>query len=484
MARHAGRFAREANARRLPRRLEPFGLAAGQAMQKQHRGIRLGFWSSVAFALVLAVAAIATIHAVVSTLGQVAFEDATQLVDIQRLRSSLELRSMKTRRYLASGATGDVPEIRKLNVEIARDLKRIRAVMPEPQESAILERIEDANAGVERAIARTVVQRQAGQPLEELIQAYETGIQPHRHELESALVDLAELQEVQLRMAAIAARETIGFDLVLLIGLTITALMVCTFFGYQLMRALRALRVEHEESARHAARVEHVNRELDAFAGRVSHDLRNLLAPVRLAASMVRRSSSRPESLERLTGKIEVGIDRSVAMVDGLLAFSRSGRPDPGAAASVQTAVEEAVEQLAPLVGRVDAEIDLAIEDAEVACARELLNVVLLNLLGNALKYLESCPTRRVGIVTRRCGSSCLIVVDDTGPGIPGSLHEHVFQPFYRVPGTRAAGTGIGLATVKRIVDAHGGAIRIESDGRTGTAFHVSLPLASPAHGA
>jgi two-component system sensor histidine kinase QseC len=66
--------------------------------------------------------------------------------------------------------------------------------------------------------------------------------------------------------------------------------------------------------------------------------------------------------------------------------------------------------------------------------------------------------------------------VADSGPGIPRALRERIFEPFFRAPGTSAPGTGIGLATVQRIVTAHGGTIVLESVEGEGTRVRVQLP--------
>jgi signal transduction histidine kinase len=69
-------------------------------------------------------------------------------------------------------------------------------------------------------------------------------------------------------------------------------------------------------------------------------------------------------------------------------------------------------------------------------------------------------------------------LVRDTGPGIPAASLSRIFDPFYRVPGATAEGTGIGLATVHRIVAAHGGKVTVDSTLGAGATFSVRLPLA------
>ena len=110
-------------------------------------------------------------------------------------------------------------------------------------------------------------------------------------------------------------------------------------------------------------------------------------------------------------------------------------------------------------------------------CAPGLLHIVAVNLIGNALKFLDGQPERRVMVRATPANGTCELIVADTGPGIPADSLPRIFEPFYRVPGTHTAGTGIGLATVHRIVEARGGTVTVESGMRHGSVFRVRLPL-------
>jgi signal transduction histidine kinase len=83
--------------------------------------------------------------------------------------------------------------------------------------------------------------------------------------------------------------------------------------------------------------------------------------------------------------------------------------------------------------------------------------------------------------VGRRLTNDYVFEVADTGPGIPRESLGRIFEPFYRVPGAQAPGTGIGLATVSRIIEAHSGGIEVRSTPGQGTTFTVRLPAAAPA---
>ena len=102
---------------------------------------------------------------------------------------------------------------------------------------------------------------------------------------------------------------------------------------------------------------------------------------------------------------------------------------------------------------------------------------MLTNLLSNALKFLEGRPARVVRVRVRTDGDRCVIEIADTGPGIPPAMRERIFEPFFRAPGATPVGQGIGLATVRRIVDAHGGVVALTSEVGVGTTFRVALPL-------
>jgi signal transduction histidine kinase len=246
--------------------------------------------------------------------------------------------------------------------------------------------------------------------------------------------------------------------------------------------ALRMLARHRQQLAEHVARIERSNRDLDAFAARIAHDLRNALSPVSLIAGTLREARENPDLVARMAEQLGGSVRRSRGLIDGLLAFSRPGQlPDDGATAGVRAMVRDVLEELAPLATRVDAAVQVEAADVAVRCPPGLLHLVGANVIGNAIKYLDGRSQRAVRISARALrGGWCEIAVEDSGPGIPAASREHVFEPFYRVPGTTVAGTGIGLATVRRIVERYGGEIDVESELDRGSTFTVRLPAAAP----
>jgi signal transduction histidine kinase len=110
---------------------------------------------------------------------------------------------------------------------------------------------------------------------------------------------------------------------------------------------------------------------------------------------------------------------------------------------------------------------------------------VLLSLLGNLLrngiKYLGRAEVREVSLRVRARRGRVIFEVEDTGPGIPAQLGHRIFEPYVRGPNTSAPGIGLGLATVKRLVDSHGGSLGIRTAARGGAIFWFELDEAGPA---
>ena len=106
--------------------------------------------------------------------------------------------------------------------------------------------------------------------------------------------------------------------------------------------------------------------------------------------------------------------------------------------------------------------------------------MIVSNLLLNAIKYTAQSQHRRVEVRALDHGTSARVEIDDTGPGIPAHLQALIFEPYVRAPGAREPGIGLGLATVKRLVEAHGGSVGVESAVGKGSRFWFELPKAQP----
>ena len=199
-----------------------------------------------------------------------------------------------------------------------------------------------------------------------------------------------------------------------------------------------------------------------------------------LAVGVAQRHTVEPRvqtALERATRTLQ----RVATLVDGLLVFAKSGaRPAEGAEADVRAIVEDVVEATrgaAEEKGVVVEAEDLA--PITVACSPGVLTSMVTNLVDNAVKYMGDASVKRVSVRARRAGTMTRIEVLDTGPGVPAEMRVTIFDPYVRAPGADAPGLGLGLATVRRLAEAHGGAAGVTDNEPAGSVFWLDLPDAS-----
>jgi signal transduction histidine kinase len=234
-------------------------------------------------------------------------------------------------------------------------------------------------------------------------------------------------------------------------------------------RALRAHRIA-------LARVQRSNEELDQFAYVASHDLK---APLRGIANLATwleedlASALTPQGREHLA-LLRGRVQRMEALIDGILQYSRAGRLGTDAVrVDVGALLREIVELLAPppnvaiVIGR---------EFPVLETERVPLQQVFLNLIGNATKY-----TRRADAIIRVDGvvndGTWTFSVADNGPGIAPEYHERIFGIFQTLEARdKVEGTGIGLSVVKKIVEARGGRVTLESAPGSGATFRFTWP--------
>jgi two-component system sensor kinase FixL len=231
----------------------------------------------------------------------------------------------------------------------------------------------------------------------------------------------------------------------------------------------------HDLSAR--VRVEEQLREqaalakLGEMAAVIAHEVKNPLAGIRGAMQVMGRRMAAGSMEQELTGEIVTRIDSLDAMMKDMLLFARPPQPKrvpidvaPLVAVTANLLREDAA--MRDVDVRVDGSAPLVSGDAE------MLKMVFQNLLVNAVHAMNGRGTIRVEIAS--VDGACRIIVADTGPGIPPDVRAKIFTPFFT---TKSRGTGLGLPTAKRFVEAHDGQISIDCPPQGGTAVHVVLPL-------
>ena len=256
---------------------------------------------------------------------------------------------------------------------------------------------------------------------------------------------------------------------------------------------IRAFPVEHG-GERHGAvaiaddvtelrRIERVRRD---FVSNISHELRTPLGALAVLAEAASMEED-PETLRRLSGRMEYEAHRLTAMVDDVLALSRveGESPQEPEVLKIDRVVAEAVERAAPSAAQRQLQIDVVPIDATLRARGDRLQLVsaVHNLIENALKYSDKGEP--VTVSARRTDDPAHvrelveILVVDRGIGIPARDRERIFERFYRVDRARArdtGGTGLGLAIVRHVAVNHNGEVIVDSIEGEGSTFVLRLP--------
>lgn len=134
---------------------------------------------------------------------------------------------------------------------------------------------------------------------------------------------------------------------------------------------------------------------------------------------------------------------------------------------------------MAPMAERAGLRLEVDAETAGVQPITDetILTRVLRNLLANGVNFTRAGVVR---LSARTEGDHMVFTVSDTGVGIPEADHERVFEEFYQVPGTRGGGTGLGLPYARRLAEAMGGGLELDSTVGVGTTVTVRIPLRPP----
>jgi signal transduction histidine kinase len=254
----------------------------------------------------------------------------------------------------------------------------------------------------------------------------------------------------------------------LIAGLMILALFVARWATRLIEQGESQLREANSE-------LEERNRELDAFAGRVAHDLRGPLTAINLAVF-----AKEGVHEERATAIFRRGVKQMEAIIQDLLTLSRISAETAKANCQVSAVVASAEEDLRQKVQAAEGVLLWRITPATVPCSEGLLRQVLWNLVENAVKYRRSGVRLEVEVRGRIANHSYELTVSDNGMGISPSEAQHAFEPFFRGENVRSTpGTGLGLSIAKRVVEASSGSVSIESRVDQGTTFKIRLPLAA-----
>ncbi len=214
---------------------------------------------------------------------------------------------------------------------------------------------------------------------------------------------------------------------------------------------------------------------LGEVAAVVAHEVRNPLSGIAGFAALLKREMGDAHANIGYVDKIIIGVEKLNRSVTSLLDYARELRHEPRPT-NLNSVLQETVEffrvDLSTRGSASRVKLDLPREDVTCDLDRENFAGALINLLKNADEAMPKGGT--ISIKLKSSSSRVVLSVSDEGAGVPEQLMEKIFTPFFT---TRDGGTGLGLALVRKIVDAHRGAILVSNNPNRGSTFTIELPL-------
>lgn len=218
------------------------------------------------------------------------------------------------------------------------------------------------------------------------------------------------------------------------------------------------------------------------FLADATHELRSPLTALKLqlhTLACARNDIERAHAVTRLEG----GVDRATRLVEQLLTLASQdpqSRQFTPAEVSLPACVESAAAEVAALASSRNISLLYgALANAVVQADAQDLRIMLRNLLDNAVRYTPEYGQVCIDVAVR--GDAVVLMIADSGSGIPAEVQERVFDRFFRIPGTSASGSGLGLAIVKSIADRHHATVEINNANTGGLIVTVTFP-SDPGH--
>jgi signal transduction histidine kinase len=217
--------------------------------------------------------------------------------------------------------------------------------------------------------------------------------------------------------------------------------------------------------------------EIARLAGGLAHEIKNPLSTIRLNMELLAEDLREPETPRERRALAKVGVverecQRLQELLDDFLNFAKVRRLKLGPT-DLNEQVHEMIRFFAPKASEAGIEVIdyLATDLPTVLLDREAFRGALLNLVLNAEQAMPDGG--QLMVRTRAAGDQVALELIDTGCGMDEGVREHIFEAFFS---TKRGGTGLGLPTARKIVEAHGGQIEVQSEPGRGTQFSIKLP--------
>ncbi|HLU65569.1 MAG TPA: ATP-binding protein [Kofleriaceae bacterium] len=400
----------------------------------------------------------------------------TELAGVRSMTIEVEL---ALARYVEAGPARRAQAVAQVEASLARlnsELAQHVQTTASPGEQQVRAELRDGLVRFNRAVIAAREAAARGDS-EEADRQFNTEVLPAGQELLDATVRDIDFharvgRDLAAEIGAVRARTT---------ALSWAAGLACVALGLAGGTLLwRDARRRRDLVDAHARVLEERAEEFEQFAARVAHDIRNPLSTAQMGAELIRERAGDPATV-RLAERVQGGVSRAAEITDGLLQFAMAGaRPDPSARTAVRAVIEDLVRAVEPDAERGSIELRTGpVAEVEVACSTGVYLSLVGNLVRNAIKYMGDAAERTIEIRVFEIDGSVRTEVADTGPGVPDQMKASVFEPYFRGSSGRGqVGLGLGLATVKRLAEGHGGRVGVRSRSRGGSTFWFELPRA------
>jgi signal transduction histidine kinase len=432
----------------------------------------VGLWLALGILGVVAVVAYRSVDATTETVGWV--EHTQQVLgQLAELSESYARTTSARRAYVVAGDASQIADVASLDARVARTVATLRALCADNEgqirQLDLLERlIEQRVAGLDTAAQHRRLVGTGTETAEGLAQG--ARVRTVREEMAREEIRLlAERNAITRRDLTHTKRWGV---------IATVASFAILLFVFGRLEQEVGRRARSEQALQHANHfLDAANRELEAFSYAVAHDLR---APLRAIDGFSQAL------LEDCAGKLDAdgtghlervrsGVAQMGRLIDGLLVLSRVTREIVREKVDLSELATDSGARLREAhPGR---DVELVVHDGLVVLGdARLLAAALDNLLGNAWKFTGKCAHARIEVGEKREDGVRVFFVRDNGAGFDPAYADKLFRAFQRLHSvTEFEGTGIGLATVQRIVQRHGGWIRAEGEVGRGATFYFTL---------
>ena len=216
---------------------------------------------------------------------------------------------------------------------------------------------------------------------------------------------------------------------------------------------------------------------LGRMVSTLAHQIRTPLSAAMLYSANLTNSKLDEASRSSFQGKLSSRLKDLEQQVNDMLLFSKSGKEQVVTELSVNEVVTESLQKIEALITKADAKVTLKTCDSDCSILgnKHALTGAIQNLIHNSLQVIKN--NAEITIQAKCHGAFAYISIEDNGEGIDNALADKIFEPFYT---SKTQGTGLGLAVVKSVVEAHQGQVRLLTDQGNGAHFCIKLPLIKP----